>query len=212
MIFDTGDFNYRDINWTTWTTPNSENSDDSKFIEAVRDAFLHQHVENTTRRRGNDDPSLLDLVLTNEDMQVSGITHLAPLGKSDHSILSFDFNCYVDYSKPKESPDYNKGDYVSMRNKVTNSQWLRDYSKITADTTVEEKWDSLKNMLHDLEKEFVPIRSISGKLKWMDKERVPLSKEIRDSIRQKNKAHREWMAGTNTEEERLRYVRTRNRS
>ena len=70
----TGDFNYRDINWTTWSTPNSENSDDSKFIEAIRDAFLHQHVENTTRRRGNDDPSLLDVVLTNEDMQVSGIT------------------------------------------------------------------------------------------------------------------------------------------
>ena len=99
-----------------------------------------------------------------------------------------------------------------MRNKVTNSQWLRDYSKITADTTVEEKWDSLKTMLHDLEKEFVPTRSISGKPKWMDKGRVPLTKEIRDSIRQKNKAHREWMAGTNTEEERLRYVRTRNRS
>ena len=145
-------------------------------------------------------------------MQVSEIKYLAPLGKSDHNVLSFDFNCYLDYSKPKQSPDYNKGDYENMRNKVRDSQWLRDYSKITADTTVEEKWNSLKDMLGGLRKEFVPMRSISGNPTWKDKDRVPLTKEIRDSIKKKNKAHRDWMKGTSSQENRLLYVRERNRT
>ena len=73
-----------------------------KFIEVVCDCYLHQHLEKPTRKRGNDEPSLIDLVLTDEVMQVPDIVYHAPLGKSDHNIISFNFNCYLDYSKPKE--------------------------------------------------------------------------------------------------------------
>ena len=80
-----------------------------KFIEAVRDSFLHQHVEKPTRRRGNDDPSLLDLIFTDESMQVSEIVHHAPLGKSDHSVITFDFHCYLDFTTQKDKYSLNKG-------------------------------------------------------------------------------------------------------
>ena len=50
-------------------------------MEAVRDCFLFQHVEEPTRIRGNDNPSLIDLILTNEELQVSIVVHHAPLGK-----------------------------------------------------------------------------------------------------------------------------------
>ena len=76
-----GDLNFKHINWKTCNTTKGEDSIESKFLEAVRDSFLHQHIEKPTRKRGNDDPSLLDVILTNESMQVSNITHLAPLGK-----------------------------------------------------------------------------------------------------------------------------------
>ena len=52
-----GDFNFKNINWSSWTTPHCEDSVESTFIEAVRDCYFHQHVEQATRRRGNDDPS-----------------------------------------------------------------------------------------------------------------------------------------------------------
>ena len=45
---------------------------------------------NTSRKRGNDEPSTLDLILTDEEMQVSEVKYLAPLGKSDHSTILFD--------------------------------------------------------------------------------------------------------------------------
>ena len=43
-----GDFNFKNINLSTWTTPCNENSTETSFIEAVRDSYLYQHVEETT--------------------------------------------------------------------------------------------------------------------------------------------------------------------
>ena len=97
-----GDFNFKDINWTSWTTPHGAESKEAKFIEAIKDCFLHQHIDEPTRGRGNDIPSQLDLIFSDEEMQVTDIQHLAPLGKSDHSVISFNYCSYIDYSKPKD--------------------------------------------------------------------------------------------------------------
>ena len=95
--------------------------------------YLHQHLEKLTRNRGNDEPSLIDLVLTDEVMQVSDIVYYAPLGKSDHDVISFNFNCYLDYSKPKERYIYEKADFESMKNDLAETKWKEEF--ITARTT-----------------------------------------------------------------------------
>ena len=109
-----GDFNFKDINWNTWTTPHLEESKEEQFLEAIRDSYLHQHITKPTRRRGTDTPSTIDLIFTNELMQVSNIEHLPPLGKSDHDVISFHFNCSLDYSKTKSRYNYNKADYNAI--------------------------------------------------------------------------------------------------
>ena len=109
-----GDFNYRDINWRNWTTPHGPDSKEARYIESVRDSYLHQHVKEATRIRGNDEPSTLDLIFTDEETQVSDVVHCAPLGKSDHSVITFKFQCYIDYSKPKERYVYAKADWKGM--------------------------------------------------------------------------------------------------
>ena len=48
--------------------------------------LLMQHVDTPTRARGMDTPRILDLVITNNDI-IDSINYLAPLGKSDHSVL-----------------------------------------------------------------------------------------------------------------------------
>ena len=55
----TGDFNFK-INWQQWSTPYPENSKG----ETLRDSFLYQHVLEPTRRRGTNEPSILDLIFT----------------------------------------------------------------------------------------------------------------------------------------------------
>ena len=50
-----GDFNFRDINWDTWTSNHPEDSKEWKFIITIHSRFLQQHMSHPTRRRGNDD-------------------------------------------------------------------------------------------------------------------------------------------------------------
>ena len=73
-----GDFNFKDINWDSWTTFHNTESKEAEFIETARECYLHQHNQQVSRRRGNDDPSLIDLVFTDEAMQVSDVEHHPP--------------------------------------------------------------------------------------------------------------------------------------
>ena len=56
-------------------------------------------------------------------MQISDIEYSAPLGKSDHSVISFKYPCYLDFSKPKVIFNYEKGDFYGMRNNLIASKW-----------------------------------------------------------------------------------------
>ncbi|KAK3096157.1 hypothetical protein FSP39_023862 [Pinctada imbricata] len=88
-----GDFlYYPNINWTTWSS--SGDKDGEKFIEVIRDCYLHQRVDKNTRARIGCEPSVLDLIFTNEVEMVEGITYCDPLGHSDHCALDFTFLCY----------------------------------------------------------------------------------------------------------------------
>ena len=84
-----GDFNMPKVNWKS----SDNNPLDNGIKEKIQDAFLIQKVKNPTRRRKDDNPSLLDWVLVSETSMTSDIQHLAPLGKSDHDLLFF--NLYI---------------------------------------------------------------------------------------------------------------------
>ena len=191
-----GDFNYNQINWTTVSTQRGEDTPEAKFIEAVRDSFLIQHVTEVTRSRGNDKPSIIDLIFSDEEMQVSGIQYHPPLGKSDHSIIIFDYHCYLDYSKPKETFMYKKGDYKSMRDDLINSNWAFEFSEIikTGDMSMEEVWNTLKSKLHQMRSIYVPKFTSTGKPSWNEKATFPISKQTREAIQLKKKSHRLWIS------------------
>ena len=194
-----GDFNFRAIDWSSWTTSEGSESKEAKFIDTVKDCFYHQHIDKPTRRRGNDMPSQLDLIFTDEEMQVSDVQHLAPLGKSDHSVILFNFCSYVDYSKPKDTYNYEKGDYEGMTRELVSSAWCDDYVNGARNRTVEENWLLLKNKLIDLRNRFVPLRKGSSKRRWK-KSRIPINDETKDAIKSKKKAHRQWITANPGEE------------
>ena len=47
-----------------------------------------QHVEKPTRQRGDEEPSILDLVISRE--YLSKLEYLSPLGKSDHDVIKLE--------------------------------------------------------------------------------------------------------------------------
>ena len=194
-----GDFNFRGINWSSWTTSEGSESMEARFIDAVKDCFYHQHIDKPTRRRGNDNPSQLDLIFTDEEMQVSDVQHLAPLGKSDYSVILFNFCSYIDYSKPKDTYNYEKGDYEGMIAELVSLGWCEDYVNSAKNRTVEENWLLLRNKLIDLRNRFVPLQKGSSKPRWK-KRGVPIDDVTRNAIKSKKKAHREWMTANQSEE------------
>ena len=208
-----GDFNFKDINWSSWTTPHGEESKEYKFIETVRDCYYFQHIQQATRRRGNDQPSTLDLIFTDEEMQISEVKHLAPLGKSDHSAIVFDFHCYLDYSKPKVSYQYPKGDYAGMRAFLENSKWLEEFKSLAAKSDEELMWDNIKGKLVQLRDKFVPQKNSSTTPSWRSKNQYPLSKATRAAIKEKNRLHRKWMSSTgfDNQQNKLDYSKASNK-
>ena len=88
----TGDFNYPEIDWPNGDIPRNSEHKATKFFMNVQSALLFQKVTDFTHYRPNQNPTLIDLVLINNDNIISDIDHLAPLGKSDHQVLKFSFN------------------------------------------------------------------------------------------------------------------------
>ena len=212
-----GDFNFRDINWENYTTVHGEKSKEVKFIETVRDCFLHQHITKPTRRRGNDNPSVIDLILTDEAMQVSDIAHLSPLGKSDHTVMIFKFHCYLDYTKDKETFSYGRANFPGMRDQLAESSWMESFLETHSAEkkfSVEDIWASFKSKIDDLRDKFVPKSKSKGKPSWKSRGNIPIDETLQEEIRRKQIFHRNWMnkkTDADGELARLRYTQSRNR-
>ena len=96
-----GDFNYPKIDWENCNSNgDSTESIKYKFIENLQDIFLFQHIKTNTCWRGTNSPHILDLIITNEEPMISDLECISPLGKSDHCVISFNYNYY---GKPKNT-------------------------------------------------------------------------------------------------------------
>ena len=138
-------------------------------------------------------------------MQISDIVHHAPVGKSDHSVISFKFHSYLDCTKPKERYSYEKADFQAMRNHLAETKWEEEYLKLGCGRNKDEMWNHLKLKIYDLRDQFVPKTTISGKPSWNTNGSIPIAKPVQEAIRQKNTSHRRWMPTKNrTDEETAR--------
>ena len=78
-----GDFIYNKIDWNQWTMKTIGRG------KRIRDSYLLQHVNTITRSRENSKPSMLDLILTNEEEMIDNLHVMDPLGHSDHCVMEF---------------------------------------------------------------------------------------------------------------------------
>ena len=94
-ILITGDFNFPSINWEK---VEARDKVSVNFIECIRDCFFEQVVDKPTRFRIGQEPSLLDLILTNDVNNIQNLDYQDPLGHSDHIVMTFDYVCYTQYA------------------------------------------------------------------------------------------------------------------
>ena len=82
------------------------------FVETLRDCYLYQHIV-------GQEPSILDLVITNEEGMVEGVEYFSPLGETDHLVISFSLTCYIQETKRvKEIYCHGKGNYTNKVRKA----------------------------------------------------------------------------------------------
>ena len=91
--------------------------------------FLYQHVKNYTRYRVGFEPSLLDLVFTNEENMIESVNHMPGLGKSDHLQLEFTFNLYTETTQSLVTKlNFFKGNYTGLSGELAHLNWLQEFN------------------------------------------------------------------------------------
>ncbi len=201
-----GDFNYPDINWETWTTVASEMSSNFKFIESLRDSYMYQHIDAPTRGRTGQNPSILDLIITNEEGMVSDIMMEGPLGKSDHSCINFDFVCRREKTcRPRTKYYYDKADYAGMAEDLRKIDWKSEFEAVENDP--DRSYSILLENLQRVQDMYVPHKVITGNRK---RGKVSLPGKTLRILRKKHRAWQRFLE-TREGEKYLEYAKLRNK-
>jgi hypothetical protein len=199
-----GDFNYSKLDWTNWNSNGDKEGD--AFMESIRDSFLYQHVEGYTLTRENSEPSIIDLIFTNEDDMVDRIVHESPLEHSDHCGLLFKFNCYYEIKgNAIQRWNFYKGDYTEMAKKM-DFDWKTTQSEKDPDTSFEL---FLKAFERAKEK-CIPKCSSKAGTKARKHNYLPLDERTIQEIKHKHRCWTRYMENRDPNKY-MEFVRSRNK-
>jgi len=148
-----GDFNRKEINWETLCCISKHDN----FVEAIRDSYLSQKVNTPTRGRGSDEPSLIDLVFCSNSDAIEEVKVFAPLGKSDHSLLKFVYQCQPVRLPGKVVRDYNKADFTKMQEKLSRN-WDLFFENCCGDVNL--MWEKFIAYYDQVESECIPRKVV----------------------------------------------------
>ena len=206
-----GDFNFPKIRWDTLTVDDTPYSQTMRFYNCLEDNFLKQHTKNFTRVRGKDKPSMIDLIITEDNQSQSAPEIDPPLGKSDHAVLQWKYLVSEANDNTEETKEeqpfylYRKGDYDSLRTLCEDTNWD---SILSSDMNVDD-------MLHEFQtkvQEHIEITIPKGTGKRNKNLKEPwMTKSARKAI---NKKHYAWLRWTDSPSHRLysQYIQERNRT
>ena len=172
-----GDFNYPHLNWETMSSPAPADHPTHLFLNTLNDLFLVQHVTKPTRYRTGTEPSLLDLIISNEEGMVSHIEYLPGLSKSDHLLLRFTVVCYTTPCTTQiiTKPALHKVDFDLLRREVTKVDWVP-----IQEMSAQCSYTYFENTISRLVDQHVP-KTRPGKRKniYMNREALRLRKKKR---------------------------------
>ena len=167
-----GDFNFPGIDWEFESTANVDESHiENEFLTCLHSNFLFQLIEKCTHFRGEQSPTLIDLLISNDPDVLNNISYNAPVGNSHHSVICFNVNIDIDQNVLKNQNyktkfAYDKGNYSGIRNFMSEVDWSVHFNKNSDINT----WKSnLENILSEACDKFVPkvkINQTNGKSKY----------------------------------------------
>jgi len=205
-----GDFNFPHINWELECVTAGGGNETAKFLDAVKDNFLFQHIRTPTRSRSYSRPNILDLVFTRDEDSVESLIMEAPLGHSDHGVISFKLCCDKEITVSNTIKYlYDKGDYTSMAAELSSVDWTQHFDHHFKDD-VESQWQFFKNIYTDIVNKYIPKRTAVTSCSGNDR-KGKYSKDIAISVRKKHRLWQRYME-TRDGQKYAAYVQARNKT
>ncbi|VDP92339.1 unnamed protein product [Echinostoma caproni] len=165
--------------------PNLANSATSlqpfeRKLARLMESYLgYNFVKEPTRFGANQSPSVLGLVLANEELMVEAISTATPLGRSDHAELTFDYICYAFVPHSSTISSCIIVDYTKLQILARDFQWK--FPNEQCDPLV--SWEEFTNHLTKLMKGATKTK------------RITYSTGQRSAIRSRTK---KWISQRNT--------------
>ena len=157
-----GDFNFPTINWDSLSTPHLSNHCASEFLAATQDAFLFQYVQSPAHNRPNQKPTLIDLIVLQDDQTITNMTTSAPRHhKIHHKVLRFHYT--VDNNSKNERPHYlyHRTNYDSMKLELQRVDWY----EVFYNSSSTEYWGKIKEIINNLISKFVLLQKYTPRKK-----------------------------------------------
>ena len=155
--------------------------------------------------RGTDTPHILNLIITNDE-NISDLEYQSPIGKSDHCVLSFKFNCYaILKDRQNEKFLYDKADWDALKVEIENLNWEEELNSSSGDINV--IWSAFQHKINTLQEKYIPKRKYKSQ---GHKGKFPVDENTRNLIKQKHVLSRK-LAENNSNEHRRAYNKIRNK-
>ena len=163
-IYLCGDFNLKDIDWTTLSNkPRAAHPEScKKLTELISDFSLEQMV--TVPTRGS---AILDLVITNKPDTITNLDTTPGLSTvNDHDIVTADILCSIPINRktPRLIYQWNRGDITGLRN--ATSDFALDYLRRAHTRPVNDNFLEIQSFLQNAQDKFIPTKLISGKYSY----------------------------------------------
>ena len=192
-----GDFNHPTISWQPEPHilhDHAPGHPDLQFVECLQDSFLHQHIDQPTRYRAHQEPTIDDLILTSDEFLIEDIQYMSHLGHSDHLTLKFtiDFTPCRSAAPPKVKKfQYQKADINKLK-QMLNLDWEAEL----ADLNIQDAYQKFLDKYKEAEAECVPTTETNTsdnftKPMWMKYQTVKAIK----------KKHSDWASYLTTKHE-----------
>ena len=185
-----GDFNFPGINWDLETTKHRDDMHlESRFLACIQENLLFQMVNQPTHSRCEQNPTLIDLIITNDPDIIGDIAYNAPVGNSHHLVL--DFNIPITPTKQNQVTKtrfaYDKGNYKDMKTHMNNIDWNILFQE---DTDVNVWKDNLEREITKAQELYIPKIIIKPSSPGKPKRCFAVPDTLLNKLHEKRKAFR----------------------
>ena len=204
-----GDFNCKDINWEEMEIRGNTNPWSDKLMQLALVNTMDQWVDEVTRCRGEEEPSLIDLVFTKKPESRPVITYLNPMGKSDHVVIEITIQeeeiIYRNEDYRNGRLNHAKANFTELKRFYGDIEW----KKLLEGKQVQIKYTEFLNKYNEGVLKYVPKYQVrKSKFSWYN---ARCSKAKKDKDTAWRKMRKNWNVNTREEYKRARneYVRIR---